>query len=348
MVVITCGVKSLEVKYHSNVGSEHIKDSVKLFNNVNVNIPIPDVYFAVIDTYVEYCKGVDIPINDKTDLFLSFQLSIYMVDDDYFKYCVQQTFNQWIDMCNMVYNEFSDDIRRSFFLHSPYEFIPKHLLDDNTFMTQYNKLNQNTFVNVNDSITYHSIFEHLHYNGEDNDYDTRKIIKRYHCNDEQEIKHEKVIKYHPNSTIVHIEENYVDDIMSGVRRVWYNSTNRHLLEHESYFVNGINYGSDRSWYDDDLHTLKYEGYWNSKGLHGLYRLWYPDIQHQHHHHTLRIECHYDNGKLNGKLRAWYDNDKHTLKCEGQYVNDKKDGHWFEFDPDGNITFDGEYVNGVKQ
>ena len=76
--------------------------------------------------------------------------------------------------------------------------------------------------------------------------------------------------------------------------------------------------------------------------HGSRRWWYNNDQ-----HTLESEKHFVNGERDGLWKKWYGNEQHTLKQEDHYFNNERYIHWLEFDPNGNITFDGEYINGVK-
>ena len=59
-------------------------------------------------------------------------------------------------MCIMVYNDFNDDLQWLFFVSAPYDFIPKHVLDNDLFITQWNKLNQSTIIKVNTNEVYYN------------------------------------------------------------------------------------------------------------------------------------------------------------------------------------------------
>jgi len=137
MPVITCCNKQFNIPYIGDTvdtSSLYIKDLVELSGDVNITITVPDKYCTVIDTYVEFLLSNQVPITSRERLFLCFQLNTLLIDEDYFKYCVQQTFNNWSYMCNMVYNDFNDDLGWSFFVYCPHDFIPKYLLNNNTFM----------------------------------------------------------------------------------------------------------------------------------------------------------------------------------------------------------------------
>jgi len=116
MPVITCCSKQFIVPYdRNNITSEYIKEVVTLFDNINVVIPIPDKYCTVISNYVEFLTGQkQSPITSRNRLLLSFQLNTLFVDVEYVSYLTHQVFNNWSYMCNMVYNEFNDDLKWSF------------------------------------------------------------------------------------------------------------------------------------------------------------------------------------------------------------------------------------------
>jgi len=137
MPVITCCNKQFVVPYDKDsVTSEYIKDVVTSFGDVDVIIPISDKYCSAINNYVEFLTGESQGlITSKDRLFVSFQLNTLFIDNSYFNYLMTQVFNNWSYMCNMVYNKFNDDLQWLFFVHSPYDFIPKHLLHNELFMT---------------------------------------------------------------------------------------------------------------------------------------------------------------------------------------------------------------------
>jgi len=373
MPIITCHNREYNILYDDdNTSSEYIKDVVKSFGNVDVVIPIPDKYYSVVSNYVEYLRDNETPIINKRQLLLCFQLNTLFIDDKYFKYLVQQTFNTWSSMCTMVYNDFNDDLQWSFFVHSPYDFVPKHLLDNNSFMKQWNKLNQNIITKVNNnSETYYN-------NVETFDKYNQKIITIYHTiNGKSDIGVTGQIDNEMNFGTVEIgykretiyckdniikEINYDNNVRDGPLREWYNGE-KHTLRCEGYFVDGKKHGVWREWYNtqreinekhtEDIpkekwlrcacrHTLKYEGYYVDGKENGFWIEWYNNV-----HHTLESAGHFVDGKENGLWTDWYNDDKQSIDSEGHYVDGEQHGHWIEYDLDGNVTFDGEYVNGVK-
>jgi len=320
MPIIICGNKESNIPYSNTLNSEYIKDIVDVSKDINVVIPIPDKYCSVINDYVNYLNGNEVLIISKQRLILNFQLSTLFADESYFKYCIEQTLNNWSDVCVMVYNDFNDDLRWSFFLHSPYDFIPQYLLDSNAFMTQWQEKNQNIVIKVNRG----SAVYYTNIKDEDSSEDDGKVIKTYHTVNGQEVGYKKVVKYYPNSNIIMTEQHYVDSKLNGVWKEWYDTqreiNDQHTLRYEGHYVDGKEDGVWRWWYDtqreiNDQHTLRSEGHYVAGKLDGVWRHWYDNDQ-----HTLLSEGYYVDCKLNGTWRWWYNNDQHTLMSEEYYVD----------------------------
>jgi len=360
MPIITCDNKEIGISYDNTTSSEYIKDIVKLSDNVDVVIPIPDKYYTVINNYIDYLKGLETFITNTERLFLCFQLSTLFDDDDYFKYCVQQTFNNWSYMCNMVYNEFNDDLQWSFFVLAPYDFIPEHLINNNLFITQWNQHNQNVVIKVNNNNeTYYNNVTSIN----KNDHQT---IKTFHTvevldqgtNHTKEIGRKKETIYYKSNNIM-VEGYYNNNKKTGLWIWWYNN-DQNTLKFKEHYVDDKLDGTRRRWYDDKNQTtdslrhiedglrhtegnLWYEEQYVNGKADGLWKRWNNDKD-----HTLYNEGHYVEGERGGEWRYWYDNDQHTLAYEGSYTDGKRDGKWRYYDNQGHITFDGEYINDVKQ
>jgi len=377
MPVITCYNKEFVVPYDKeNITSEYIKDIVTFSGDVDVVIPVQDKYCTVINNYVEFLTGErQSPITNRDRLLLSFQLNTLFVDSKYFSYLTQQVFNNWSYMCNMVYNELNDDLQWLFFIHSPYDFIPKYLLDNDLFTTQWNKANHNTIIQVNnDNETYYNNIETT--NGK------YKVITTYHTVNSKsetqlgkekshvkEVGYKKITTYYKDSNNIASDQHYVDGKKDGILREWYDN-DQHTLRFEDHYVDGKKDGILREWYDNDQHTLSSECHYVDGKEDGTWRWWYDDDQ-----HTLRSEKHYVDGKENGLWRYYYDNDQHTLGSEGHYVDSRKHGlyriwynndqhtleseqHYVDGKPDGvwrwwydndqhTLETEGYWVNGKK-
>jgi len=219
MPIITCCNREFNIPYNDDINSVYIKDVVKSFDNVDVNIRIPDKYCIVIDNYVEYIRGNGIPCTRRDRLLLCFLLNTLFIDDVYFKHLIQQVFsaahlivqpsvrtnlrfNNWSYMCNMVYDDFNDDLQWSFFVYSPYDFISKHLLDNVLFMTQWGKINQNVIIKVNhDDEVYYNNVEAINKNGQ-------KITKIYHIvNNKKDVSYAKETGYRRETLYYDISGN---------------------------------------------------------------------------------------------------------------------------------------------
>jgi len=367
MPVITCYNKEFVVPYDKeNITSEYIKDIVTFSGDEHVVIPVQDKYCTVINNYVEFLTGEKQSLITSRDrLLLSFQLNTLFVDGSYFNYLVQQTFNNWSYMCNMVYNEFNDDLQWLFFVHCPHDFIPKYLLDNNSFMIQWDKVNWNTVIHVNndneiyynnnekfnngirDVTTYHTV------NSKTKTQVENGSIVNYHA---KEVGYKKITTYYKDSNNIASEHHYVDGKKDGDWKRWYND-DQHRLRYEEHYVDGKEDGVWRYWYDTqrEINDQQTTGIPQGESLRhtegGLRHI--EDILKEKWlrcacRHTLEFEENYVDGKLDGTWRWWYNNDQHTLATEGQWVNGEKHGQWVEFDINGNITSDDVYVNGVKQ
>lgn len=54
------------------------------------------------------------------------------------------------------------------------------------------------------------------------------------------------------------------------------------------------------------------------------------------------EIHYNKGEIDGELKGYYENGK--LKYSSSYINGKKNGHYKDFDQNGNLTEERLYEN----
>jgi len=342
MPVITCCDKKFVFPYSDELMSEYIRDVVEAFNDEDLIIPIPDKYCSVIDNYISFIYGERTPIVSNDKLLLTFQLCTLLVDDSYFNYLLEQVFDNWSDMSRIVYNNFDDDLKWAFFLQSPYDFIPNYLLDNELFMSQWEKFNQNVIIKVNqgDDIYYNNI-ESI------NDSNNR-TIQTYHTINGKEVGYKKQIEYYGNSDNIETEKYWFDGKEDGIWRWWYNIqteindqqtegilreqglhftefiARRRTLECEGHYVNGKEHGVWRQWYNNQREI-------NDQQTTGIL----PQGESLRHIedgllHTLKLEQYYVNGELDGISRQWYDNNQHTLKLEEHYVKGKLNGVWREW------------------
>ena len=264
MPIITCHNKQFSIPYDKhNVTSEYIKDIVTLSGDVDVVIPIPDKYCIVINSYIEFLTGESknqSPITSRNKLLLGFQLNTLFIDNSYFNYLVTQVFNNWSYMCNIVYNNFNNDLQWLFFIYCPHDFIPKYLLHNESFMTQWNKFNRNTIINVNHT-------SEVYYNNVETNEKNGKVVKTYHTVHGKEVGYKEEIVYYKNSNYINSKRHYVDGKPDGVQRRWYNN-DQHTLKYEQHYVDGKLDGVWREWYDNNQHTLKSEGNWFDSKKHG--------------------------------------------------------------------------------
>jgi hypothetical protein len=153
MPVIVCNKHKFEIPYINDdiCTSQYIKDLVKTFNDVNIEVPIPDVYCPIIGDYIDFVNNVGTSITTITKEYLSLYLNLdtLLIDDAYLSCLIQQIFNQWSTLSDVVYNDLNDDMQWSIFLYSPYDFIPDYLLNNQSFMKRWNKENQDRIIMVN-------------------------------------------------------------------------------------------------------------------------------------------------------------------------------------------------------
>jgi len=374
MTIFICGDRTITVPHEVSVNSEYVKDVVNLYHNHDTEIIIPVKYHDVIDMYVGYLNynnnnnNSDININiDSQHLLLCFELSTFLIDEGYFKYCVQQVFNDWSCMCNMVYNEFNDDLKWCFFIHAPYNFIPKYLLNNNTFINQWHKNNVNTIIKVNgNNECYYNNIQTVNSNG-------NTTIRIYHTVNDVERGYKRVIEYYPGynnnysrCNDIKNQNHYINGERYGTRTEWYEDKQLKLA-----LSNGIN--KDKRCVTDNKHTKKpyFECYYVNGAKHGPFREWYDDGDNNgenNYDDNLSCDGYYINNKRYGLWRYWYDNndgDEHLnvvtntttnktqkyqpLECQGYYVNDVKHGLWRSWynNDKHTVMYERSYINGKE-
>jgi len=396
MPIIKCGNKEFNIcEPEDNSGSEYVKDMMSISGSADVVIPIPDKYGRVIDNYLDFIKPTvmseqtqdscvnttTIPITSRQRLLLCLQLSTLLVDDNYFKYCVQQVFNNWSYMCTMVYTDLNDDLQWSIFLHSPYDFIPKQLLNNSLFMTRWNDANQNTIIKVNKgNETYYNNVITMNYrkkcittshtvnNNQGEVNNNNNYVNHHNKNHHvKEVGYKKVVTYCEDSDNITVEKYYNDDKREGVWKEWYEDE-QNMLWSEEHYVNGKKHGLCREWSGVVQDRLLSEGHYVNGEKHGLHTEWYDNDQHlvsdERHYdngkqigtwrgwhsnpqHTISYETPYVNGKAYGLYKEWHNNDKHTLSCEGQEVDNKRHGLWHAWynNDEHTLWYEGHYVDG---
>ena len=152
------------------------------------------------------------------------------------------------------------------------------------------------------------------------------------------------------------------------------------------YQNGKKFSGKECKYFEDDETIKYEIeykdglYWNAKGYNkkdsfsnidfemkngnGVMKEYYSDT-------VLKSTCNYKGGKKNGKVVSYYNNKNHSIKYEGEYIDNIKNGEWKtyyengkekyvenykngaingkckEYNESGKLVFEGEYKKGIK-
>jgi hypothetical protein len=221
MPFITCGNSEFEIPYINDdaITSQYIKDLIQTYDNIVVIVPIPDIYCTIISNYIDFVNDINDQITiTKQSLELYLNLDTLLIDDAYLSYLVQQIFDQWSELSNIVYNDLNDDLQWSFFLYSPYDFIPNHLFNNKLFMQQWNENNQNKVIKVNDGT------EVYYNNVKVIDSDGLVSISTYHTVDGEDVGFKTTFKYYPNGNLLS-ESEYFDGKLNGVSRGWYDNEN---------------------------------------------------------------------------------------------------------------------------
>jgi hypothetical protein len=146
MPTLSCNGNKFDVP-SDNITSGLIQDLVEEYGD-SVDVPVSDSYQSVIDNYVNFLSDVKYTITDKESLKLCLQLSTLFSDDAYLTYVIEQLFNSWSQLSDMVYNQLNDDLKWLIFLNSPYDFIPNYLLDNTLFMDKWNQNNRPKLISV--------------------------------------------------------------------------------------------------------------------------------------------------------------------------------------------------------
>ncbi|MEZ5198610.1 MAG: hypothetical protein R2764_20160 [Bacteroidales bacterium] len=124
-----------------------------------------------------------------------------------------------------------------------------------------------------------------------------------------------------------IEENFVDDVKQGYTYFYYPD---HKLWKEIMFIDGLEEGIAKEYGKSDSRVTKLIYY--KKGF-------ITDIE-----NINRID---KAGMKQGKWKYFYD-DIGTIRLEGEYKNDLKNGYFKEFTEDGNLISTAKYIDGILQ
>ena len=239
--------------------------------------------------YIKFLRNATQPetITDIHRLKSCFVMETYFVDTMYFKYLMQQTFNNWNALSTVVYNEPNPDIQRRMFLSCPYEFILEPYNSKQSFRGEWLEHNKNTSIVVNGNETYHTHTEYY-------DNGVTKYILMYHTINEQRVGFRQEIKFYPSGN----------------------------TKWQKQYFNTKKQGLWRKWYDNEKHTLKEEYKYVNDKLHGTHLEWYDG-----EHHTLYCKGQYLDDKMQGVWKIYYNNEQQTLWTEDDYGNGEGDGIW---------------------
>jgi len=355
LVFMNIGDRQVEVPYGNAIGSNYIKDIIDIHKDIDaqVNITIADKYVAVIDNYINFLKDVKSdPITDKQYMKLCFSLYTYFDDGVYFKYLLQQLFDNWSHLSEMLYYDINNnsDIKQLqwlLFPHCPYHFLPKYgYIDNSEFMDKWQKtVNSNICVNGNERY-----INKL----------SKCVRNIFHTINGKSVGAGRKTTYYESGRICSIIECQNDKNgkkLHGVTKFWYD-TQREIddqqnLKEECYYDNDKKCGVERKWNLDTQtgqHHLVLENYYVDDKLHGVSKAYYDtDNDHNGGRYGLKYEYNYVNGCKHGLCKEWYNNTTNSPRNETYYVNDKKCGLYKAWDGHGNcsLTFEGQYLDNKK-
>ena len=286
-------------------------------------------------------------VDDVDKLKMCFVMETYFVDVKYFKYLMQQVFNNWFTYYKpVIIGEPNPDIQRRMLLLCPYEFVPETYMMRPLFFKQWLKCNSEVKITLNhkSTLTNHEFKSQMlpssngntisngsssngssevYYNDIVYDNDKMSYLIVYHTVDDNRVGINRQIKFYPSGAIQY-QKQYLNDNNHGVWRWWYDNE-QHTLQSESEYCNGQEQGVRRWWYDtqreiNEQYTVKSEVEYVNNKKHGSCKEWYDNDN-----HTLKWETYYDNGNQHGLSIKWYNNKQHTVKERGKYHNDKKHG-----------------------
>ena len=129
-----------------------------------------------------------------------------------------------------------------------------------------------------------------------------------------------------------IELPYNKGVLDGYVRIWSDS----ILEFEFYYIDGIENGKWRAWYDKE--NLWYEQSYKNGKSDGIWKGWFENGQ-------LKYEVNYNNGVLDGIAKNYHENG--VLEREVSFNANKEEGILQAFFPSGKIKATYSYKEGEE-
>jgi len=337
-IIFTIGNNKVHVLYDVAIQSEYIKATLEYLGFDN-EILIPDKYNSTIGNYVDFLNGKEAIIDNVDDLKQYLNVYTFFVDQQYFYYLLQQLFsaahlsvgtNLWFDhwsyMFTMVYTDvITTELQWEILVHCPHDFIPQAYIDNKKFFKEWQQLNKNKIIKVNDNQQYHV-------NREITNDDGLLAVHNYHTEDGNRKGYYMVNIYYNNGHIKSIS-HYVNEKAQGLWKVWYPSDNgqNKIPRQKGRYVNG-----------------KPQGLWE---------MWYPNGQ-------PRAKGKYVSGQKEGMWKGWHENQRlvpterwaepddssqnGNISYVGEYVDDKEEGLWQGWYENGNMLYRGNYINNNKE
>jgi antitoxin component YwqK of YwqJK toxin-antitoxin module len=130
-----------------------------------------------------------------------------------------------------------------------------------------------------------------------------------------------------------IEWPYKNGVLDGYIRIWSDS----ILEFEFYYIDGIENGKWRAWYDKE--NLSYEQSYKNGINDGVWKGW-------HKNREQSFEESYMGGKRAGKWKEWYENGQSTY--EVNYKDGLEEGIAKCYHENGKLEKEVNFNNGKKE
>jgi len=180
-----------------------------------------------------------------------------MSDSEFFIYLIPQVYKMW-DKFYPYIEDVPD--AQSIYLYCPYEFVPDHVMNNQSFYNKWLRINQNRTITLNrQSFDSHLPSSNLQYNDvyyTDVQYYSNGQMASfdvYHLVDDKTVGEGLYKAWYDNGNIKIIETNHIDQISNKwyqKQETWYENGNRKYIYN---FVDGKEHGIQEIWTQDGKH-----------------------------------------------------------------------------------------------
>lgn len=349
IVVFVIGERKVDVDNNKIIESGVVKFFLE--QNPNIEIPIPKKFYDLIDNYIDFLNDKPKNIRNVDELLTCYDMESFFDDKNYLLYLVRQAYKFWDEFYPLI-STFPVRTEEEIYLHTPYQYVPKALINDPEFYEHWLEINKNKAIILNGDekystkITYYDNgnMKELLFDNDQFSYANPKrfeIKKIWYENGNLASKEEAVgnqtkkMRWFENGRLS-VEEEFINDNRHGIFREWGDEGQPYL---EKEFENGKKQGVWREWYENG--QLRYEGRYVDNQAQGPWIGWHYDSQPD----QPRYIGGYLNSKEHGLWKKWYR--PGDLQFEGEFNNGEKVGFWREWYPGGELEYEGYYVNGKR-